>query len=97
MGCSDARHAGWAVVLRARIDVLGVEAGLILALGGYLDLEPCLLGRLEVVGEVCGLVQALEGAGGVGLLEVLVMARSALGLGLGLSLRMRMSLSWVGN
>lgn len=47
---------------RWRIDeILGVKTSLILGLRRYLDLEFCLLGRLEVVGQVGGLVKALEG------------------------------------
>lgn len=84
VGRADAGHPCWTLVvllllLLSRIDVLGVQAGLVLALGRDLDLELCFLGRLMVIGEVCGFVQSLERPAGVGLLEeLLVMARSAL-------------------
>lgn len=69
VGRADTGQPCWTlVVLLSRIDVLGVQAGLILALGWYLDLELCLLGWLEVVGEVGGLVQPFEGPAGVRLL-----------------------------
>lgn len=82
VGRADTGHPCWTLVVllsRIDIDVLRVESRLVLALGWYLDLEFCLLGRLEVVREVGGLVQPLEGPAGIGLLEeLLMMARSAL-------------------
>lgn len=82
VGRVDAGHPCWTLVVRPRIDVLGVQTGLVLALGWDLDLELCLLGGLEVVGEVGGLVQPLEGPAGVGLLEeLMMMSRSALWMG----------------
>lgn len=79
VGRADTGHPCWTLVVLPRIDILGVQAGLVLALGWYLDLKLCLLGGLEIVGEVGGLVQPLEGPAGVGLLEeLLMMARSAL-------------------
>lgn len=89
------------LVLLPCVGVFWVEARLVLGLGGDLDLELCFLGRLEIVGEVGGLVQALEGARGVGNLLLLVVEEEQLVLLLLLLLVMARSavvlLVWVGS
>lgn len=78
-----------AVVLDSGFDVPGKQSGLILALGRDLDRDLGLLGALEVVSQVCRVVQALQGPAGV-LLVVVVQARSgggsAMGMGMGMGM-----------
>lgn len=81
------------LLLLPRIDVLGEQPGLVLALGGDLDRDLGPLGGLEVVSEVCRVVEALERPAGV-LLVVVVQARSGGGSALGIG---KMGMWRVGN